>query len=127
MKNVIWYVVIIIALCYYSSVSKASPEVITPSVKIQMLKDVKADFLVVYTAVWCGYCAKLKPELKALNRKIGIEIVFVDIDKYPTKGLAGVPATDIYLKGEKVGRRIYGHYFAFDIDRYIKSLKIERL
>lgn len=60
--------------------------------------------IVVYSAVWCSYCKRVKQLLESKNIKYEV----VDIDEYPEKmmvlvnqGMRTIP--QVFIEGESIG------------------------
>eukprot|EP00927_Polykrikos_kofoidii_P045439 TRINITY_DN39422_c0_g1_i1.p1 TRINITY_DN39422_c0_g1~~TRINITY_DN39422_c0_g1_i1.p1 ORF type:complete len:323 (-),score=60.91 TRINITY_DN39422_c0_g1_i1:160-1128(-) len=95
---------------------------VTPCVDVATFDDElrrASDTLVVvaFSAVWCGPCARIKPEYRELAEELD-DIVFleVDVDQNSTVadrlGISGVPTFAFFRKGEMLGL-----YDGVDIDQ----------
>ncbi len=68
--------------------------------------------LVDFYAEWCGPCKKMKPFLEKMtkDKKLGVEIIRIDVDEHNTLatflGIEGLPTLKMYQSGAEVWNRL---------------------
>lgn len=81
--------------------------------------------LVDFTAVWCGPCKRLDPEVERLNAEWAgaVKVVKLDVDQNPgiagQLGVLGIPALILFKNGQPV-ERLQGY---LPKDRILAKLK----
>lgn len=74
------------------------------------LKNISKPVIIDFFASWCGPCKMLSPVLEKISEKLGdsLEIVKIDIDKYPELAnkyeIMSVPTLLFFLNGELIRR-----------------------
>lgn len=74
------------------------------------LKNISKPVIIDFFASWCGPCKMLGPVLEKISEKLGdsLEIVKIDIDKYPELAnkyeIMSVPTLLFFLNGELIRR-----------------------
>lgn len=72
------------------------------------LKNISKPVIIDFFASWCGPCKMLSPVLEKISEKLGdsLEIVKIDIDKYPELAnkyeIMSVPTLLFFLNGELI-------------------------
>lgn len=87
--------------------------------------DAQKNYLVMYTAEWCGFCQKMYPIIDQL-RKVGYIVYVVDADKHPEAvkkhRVKNLP-TFIVMNQGKEASRIVGLCLKLKLKRQLKTRK----
>lgn len=74
---------------------------------INFNEEIKKDYIVVdFYATWCGPCSMLSPILEEVAKEKNIEVLKVDIDKFPEiasrYGVMVIPTLVVFEKGDNI-------------------------
>ena len=112
--KIIQYILLVCSLCLFDEIGAQNRSIeFREGNWEQMLKMAKKEkkmiFVDCYTS-WCGPCKMLSPVLEKISEKLGdsLEIVKIDIDKYPELAnkyeIMSVPTLLFFLNGELIRR-----------------------
>ena len=80
--------------------------------------------LKVYTAEWCGWCKKLKPELDKLSLdNVCVEYVIMTEEIAKSQNIKGIPVIDVYDARGNFKVRILGFKTSEQLKKAIEEIK----
>ncbi|MBP3059361.1 thioredoxin [Texas Phoenix palm phytoplasma] len=93
---------------------------------IQKIINNKKLILVDFYATWCNPCKKLSPILDKVVKSENIELIKIDIDKYPTltekQNITSFPTLVLFKNGKEIARKI-GFQNYEEIILFLKNYK----
>lgn len=97
---------LLLVLCHQFTVEVVPQFMVTveqPIVIQQVVEEQSKYRLEMWTATWCGSCRQAKPAIEAAVKELGIELRYIDYDKWKSKGteygIHSLPTLNIVVDG----------------------------